>query len=144
MDYQSAPGTQLVVVHVARTPGEAQVLVANLLAVGIPACVEGASLVDEFAMSQRLMNRLGVRVMVAKHHEDEAREFLATAPRPSEAELEAQAMSVAAEDGVTSTTPVKWMARLRAAKWPLWVLLALVAWMVINTLTAMLAVLSMP
>ena len=50
--------------RVASTPAQAKIFVAMLAAEGIPARVDGDSLVDEFAASQRLMNLVGTRVMV--------------------------------------------------------------------------------
>jgi hypothetical protein len=90
------------VAKVAATPAQAKVFVALLQAEGIPARVEGDSLVDEFAASRRLMNLIGTRVMVPTASLDRAQEIL----QPVEvdaAELERQAL--AATSAESSAAP---------------------------------------
>lgn len=60
----------------AATPGQAQVFCAVLRAQGIPARVDGDLLADEWAVSRRLMNLLGTRVMVPTASLSAARELL--------------------------------------------------------------------
>ena len=67
-----------VLAKVAATPEQAKVWVSMLQAHGIPAHVDGESLVDDYAISRRLMNLLGVRVMVPGTCVERARELLAT------------------------------------------------------------------
>lgn len=62
--------------RVASTPAQAKIFVAMLAAEGIPARVDGDSLVDEFAASQRLMNLVGTRVMVPTSALQRAQEIL--------------------------------------------------------------------
>ena len=81
-----------VVVKVASTPDQAKIYVAMLRAEGIPAAVDGGSLTDEFAMSQRLMNVSSVKVMVPASSLERAKEILhPVAIDP--ADLAAQAMN---------------------------------------------------
>ncbi|GAB4146686.1 MAG: hypothetical protein Fur0037_14750 [Planctomycetota bacterium] len=80
------------IVRTARTPMEAQVLAAKLAAAGIPAFVEGRMLADEFAMSQALLNRLGVRIRVPAALLAKAEEVLAEPGVPDE-ELTRQALA---------------------------------------------------
>ena len=108
------------VARVATTPNEAKILVALLQAEGIPAHVDGESLADEVALSQRAMNLQGVRVIVPTSSLEQAREILADTAVP-ESELEAQALA-AGELATDAATPNKRTARLVA-----FVLLAFVA-----------------
>ncbi|MFN0057138.1 MAG: putative signal transducing protein [Planctomycetota bacterium] len=62
----------LVTVYTAGRESEAQVIVALLKSAGIPALVEGSSLMDEWAVSQRLLGRLGVTVQVPAERAEEA------------------------------------------------------------------------
>jgi len=64
------------VVKVASTPEQAKIFVAMLRNEGIPAFTDGHLTQDEFAMSQRLMNQLGCRVLVPTAAVDKAREIL--------------------------------------------------------------------
>jgi hypothetical protein len=80
------------VVRVARTPDQAQLFVALLQGVGIPARVDFDGLVDEYVMTQRLMNLSGVRVVVPTASLDRAREVLADVDIDA-AELERQALA---------------------------------------------------
>ncbi|MCK5944437.1 MAG: DUF2007 domain-containing protein [Planctomycetes bacterium] len=64
------------VVKIASTPDQAKIYVAMLEAAGIPAFIDGNSSVDEFAMSQRLLNVSNVKVMVPTDAADRAREVL--------------------------------------------------------------------
>lgn len=84
-------------VRVAATPEQAKVFVALLRAEGIPAHVDGDSLADEFALSRRLMNLQGVRVMVPTASLERAREILAT-EAIDETELEQQALAAEAPE----------------------------------------------
>lgn len=61
---------------VATTPAQAKMFVAMLAAEGIPARVDGDSLADEVASSQRLMNLVGTRVMVPTSALQRAQELL--------------------------------------------------------------------
>jgi hypothetical protein len=61
---------------VASTPAQAKMFVAMLAAEGIPARVDGDSLADEVASSQRLMNLVGTRVMVPNSALQRAQELL--------------------------------------------------------------------
>ena len=85
---------------VAATPAQANVWVSMLQANGIPARVDGDSLTDEFAASRRLMNLMGVNVMVPAGCVAQAREVLKPAEIAPE-ELERQAMA----EVVTTVTP---------------------------------------
>jgi hypothetical protein len=85
-----------VVVRTASTPSQAKVFVALLQAEGIPAYIEGDSLTDEFAASRRLMNLLGVNVLVPASERERAAEILANVELPA-GELEAQALAAAPE-----------------------------------------------
>lgn len=78
------------VVRVAKSPEQAKIYVALLAGEGIPAHIEGEGLVDEFAMSRRMMNLVAVRVFVPTASLERAREVLA-ATEISEEELERQA-----------------------------------------------------
>jgi hypothetical protein len=64
------------VARIASTPAQAKIFLAMLHAEGIPARVDGDSLVDEFAASQRLMNLVGTRVMVPTSALQRAQEIL--------------------------------------------------------------------
>ena len=66
-------------VTTARTPFEADIIVSILNGAGIPAYRPGGLLVDEFAMSQQMMNLQGVTVYVPANRLEEAREALAEA-----------------------------------------------------------------
>lgn len=91
------------VVRTAANPDQAKVLVALLQAEGVPAHVDGDALADEVAMSRRLMNLAGVRVMVPTHSIERAREILEHAAVEDD-ELERQALA-AAESEVLPTPP---------------------------------------
>lgn len=102
------------VVRVAATPEQAKIFVAMLQAEGIPATVEGDSLADEFAMSRRLMNLGGTRVMVPTSSLARAREILDVGDVDA-ADLEAQALAAdplvaaaAAARPVPPPRPVPW------------------------------------
>lgn len=64
------------VVKTAKTPEQAKLFVATLKAAGIPAFSDTA-LQDEFAMSQRMMNLISVKVMVPSEALEQAKEVLA-------------------------------------------------------------------
>ncbi len=80
------------VVRVAATSEQAKIFVAMLQAEGIPATVEGDSLADEFAMSRRLMNLGGTKVMVPTASLERAREILDVG-EVNFVDLEAQALA---------------------------------------------------
>lgn len=80
------------VIRVAATPEQAKVLAALLRAEGVPAYVDGDSLADEVAMSRRLMNLQGTRVMVPTASLERAREILAEAVVAPD-DLEQQALA---------------------------------------------------
>jgi hypothetical protein len=63
------------IVKTARTPEQAKLFVATLKAAGIPAFTDGV-LQDEFAMSQRMMNLISVKVMVPSDALERAKEVL--------------------------------------------------------------------
>ena len=86
-----------VVVRTAATPAQAKVFVALLQAEGIPAHIDGDSLVDEFIMSRRLMNLTGVRVLVPADAAARAHEILRTTA-VDEDELTQQALAEEPED----------------------------------------------
>ena len=85
------------VAKIATTPDHAKVLAALLQAEGIPAYVAGQGLADEFAMSQRLMNSEGVRVLVPAGSLEAAQEILQDCAI-DDAELTAQALAAAPTD----------------------------------------------
>lgn len=68
-----------VVLTTAGSAAEARVIEAVLGAAGIPALVEGDTLMDEWAMSQRLMGRIGSEVKVPSSQLEAAREALEVA-----------------------------------------------------------------
>ena len=72
------------VVKVANTPAQAKIYVAMLEAEGIPAFVDGDSAADEFAMSQRMLNVINVRVLVPTDTLSRARAIL----EPSEVRID--------------------------------------------------------
>ncbi|MCA8963527.1 MAG: hypothetical protein H6838_07860 [Planctomycetes bacterium] len=80
------------VVRIASTPEQAKIFVAMLQAEGIPATVEGDSLADEVAVSRRLMNLGGTKVMVPSASLERAKEILDIGAIDA-AELEAQALA---------------------------------------------------
>jgi hypothetical protein len=80
------------VVRVAATPQQAKIFVALLQAEGIPATIEGDSLADEVAVSRRLLNLNGTRVVVPTPSLERAREILDIV-KVDEEELSAQAMA---------------------------------------------------
>jgi hypothetical protein len=85
------------VVKTATTPAQAKVWIALLQAAGIPAHADGDSLADEVAVSQRLMNLQGTRVLVPTSSLQRAREVL-DAETVDAAELERQALSASASE----------------------------------------------
>jgi hypothetical protein len=89
-------GPTFAVAKVAKTPVQAKVFVAILKAEGIDASVEGESLADEVAISRRLMNLAGVRVLVPADSLARAREVLEPI-EIDEQELERQALAAAPE-----------------------------------------------
>ena len=80
------------VAKVAATPEQAKIFAALLQAEGIPASIEGDSLADEVAVSRRMLNLNGTRVMVPTASLERAREILGNAD-VDEAELTAQALA---------------------------------------------------
>lgn len=108
---------------IASTPAQAKVFVARLQAEGIPARVDGDSLVDEFAAARRLMNLMGTRVLVPTPSLAAARAIL----QPIDidpGELERQAM--AAGELVDAGLPTQAVHGPSGA-WKLLVLLPLLA-----------------
>lgn len=91
-----------VVVKVAATPDQAKVYVALLQSAGIPAHVEGDALADEVAISRRVMNLGGVRVMVPPSSLERARDILKPTAIDEE-DLAAQAL--AATEGRETPPP---------------------------------------
>ena len=74
----------LVELHVARTPFEAQVIGGVLRSAGVPCYVGGTQLNDEFAASQRLANLQTCDITVLRSDLDRAKEALAEAKRAGE------------------------------------------------------------
>lgn len=85
------------VVKVATTAAQAKIFAALLQAEGIPAQVDGDSLADEVAISRRLINLNGTRVLVPTGSLERAREILTAMQIPDD-ELEAQAMAAEAPE----------------------------------------------
>lgn len=92
------------VVRIAATPQQAHLFVALLQAEGIPAHVDGDSLADEVAMSRKLMNLAGTRVLVPTACLERAREVLGDAG-VDERELEAQALAAEAPESEAPQPP---------------------------------------
>jgi CBS domain-containing protein len=90
----SDPNT--VVVKIASSPAQAKIFVALLQGEGIPAFVDGDSLTDEFAMSRKLMNLAGVKVMVPKSSLEQAKKVLEATDVDAE-DLERQALAAGGE-----------------------------------------------
>jgi len=89
----------LVVARVASTPDQAKVLAAILQGEGIPAHIDGQGLVDEFAISQRLMNAQSNTVLVPAGSLQLAEEILQDC-HIDEEELTAQALAAAPVDAM--------------------------------------------
>ncbi|MFY9342875.1 MAG: DUF2007 domain-containing protein [Planctomycetota bacterium] len=85
------------VARVAATLEQAKVFVALLQAEGIPARIEGDSLVDEFATARKMMNLMSTRVMVPTNSVEAAREILQPANIDTE-ELARQALAEPRQD----------------------------------------------
>ncbi|MBL8750163.1 MAG: hypothetical protein JNK78_13440 [Planctomycetes bacterium] len=85
------------VVKIAATPVQAKLFVAMLQAEGIPAHVDGDSLADELALSRRLMNLQGVRVLVPTASLERAKTILEGAD-VSVDDLEEQAVAAASNE----------------------------------------------
>lgn len=81
----SEPEPDLVVVKHSSDPATARVFVQILIAEGIPAFVNGTELMDEFAMSQKLLGNLVCDVQVPRDLEERARSVLAAAKEAGEA-----------------------------------------------------------
>jgi len=64
---------------IARSRAEAQVVEALLQSAGIPVYVPGLLLQDDFAVSQRAMGLLGVKVEVPRDDLERAKQVLAEA-----------------------------------------------------------------
>ena len=91
-----------VVAKVAANPEQAKLFVSMLAAEGIPATTDGTP-PDEFAMSQRLMNLAGCKVMVPTEALERAQEIL----KPAEVDLDEltrQAMSAESPEGPPTGT----------------------------------------
>jgi hypothetical protein len=104
------------VVKVAATPEQAKVFAALLQAEGIPASIEGDSLADEVAVSRRMLNLNGTRVLVPTASLERAREILGDA-QVDEDELTAQALAASDPE---QAPPARQAARVTAqGRWPL-------------------------
>ena len=68
-----------VVAYTAKTPFDARLAAIVLKDAGIPVSLDEGFLIDEWAMSQRLMNLMGTAVEVPADQVQKAREILATA-----------------------------------------------------------------
>lgn len=101
------------VVRVAATPQQAKILVALLQVEGIPATVEGDSLADEVAVSRRLLNLNGTRVMVPTQSLARAREILESV-QVEEDELESQALAAENPEQIVQRAP-----KGPPSRWPL-------------------------
>ena len=86
------------VVKTASNPEQAKMFVAQLVAAGIPATTDSAP-PDEFAMSQRLMNLNGCKVLVPTEALERAKEILSEHPDIDIDELSRQAMEADNPDG---------------------------------------------
>ncbi len=69
-------GSKLVVLEEAASPFIAQLVKGMLEGEGIPAQIKEEFLVDEFAMSQKLINRAGVAVLVPEDQLEKARSII--------------------------------------------------------------------
>ena len=69
--------SEIAVLETASNPFVAQMIAEALKSHGIAAYVEGISLIDEFAMSQKAMGLTSVDIQVHRDRLDEAREILA-------------------------------------------------------------------
>lgn len=69
-------GSKLVVLEEAASPFIAQLVKGMLEGEGIPAQINEEFLVDEFAMSQKLINRAGVAVLVPEDQLEKARSII--------------------------------------------------------------------
>ncbi|MFO1078773.1 MAG: hypothetical protein U1E73_13710 [Planctomycetota bacterium] len=114
----------VVCVGVARNPVEAQLWVGALTAAGIPAYCGSGMLLNEVAVSRRLMNVNGTEVLVARGTVARAREVLAEDRAIDDAELEAQALAAgpvpepappAALPAGTTSPAVRWIGFALAA-----------------------------
>lgn len=77
----SAP---LVVLMIAESPEEAQVVAALLRARDVPVYIGGAELLDEFGTTQRALGLGSVKIEVPEDHLERAREVLDAARREGE------------------------------------------------------------
>ncbi len=68
--------SEIVVLETASSPFIAQMIAEALKSHGIAAYVEGISLIDEFAMSQKALGLTSVDIQVHRDRLDEAREIL--------------------------------------------------------------------
>ena len=108
------------VVKVATTAAQAKIFAALLQAEGIPAQVDGDSLADEVAISRRLVNLNGTRVLVPTGSLERAREILTAVQIPDD-ELESQAMAAEAPEqpvtrpAATTGTGSRWPLLLTGA-----------------------------
>ncbi len=127
------------VVRTAATPVQASVFVALLRAEGIPATTDGESLTDEVAMSRRLMNTAGTRILVPTASLARAREVLDRdgSPPVDLDELTAQALAAEApEREVPPRDPAQFSVWALGPKHLRWLLLgAFVFWLVLQALS---------
>lgn len=75
----SDPKADLVVVKRLSDPASAKLVAQVLLTNNIPAFVNGAELMDEFAISQMMLGNIGCEVQVPREHEQRAKAVLAAA-----------------------------------------------------------------
>ena len=75
----SEPDLDLVVVKHMSDPASASLVAQILLGEDIPAFVNGANLMDEFAVSQMMLGAVGCDVQVPREHEEQAKKILAAA-----------------------------------------------------------------
>lgn len=95
----SAP--DLVVVKHLSDPVSAKLVVQILLGEGIPAFVNGAELMDEFAMSQMALGSVACDVQVPKEHEEQATKILAAAKEAGNRLEESEEWKERQDDGST-------------------------------------------
>ncbi len=75
----SNPEPDLVVVKRLSDPASAKLVAQILRSEKIPTFVNGADLLDQFAMSQMMLGNVACEVQVPREHEEQAKEVLAAA-----------------------------------------------------------------
>src|SRR5262245_302695 len=98
-------GATTALLHQARTPAEAQGRGAMLRGAGSGARVRDDLRAAEFAVSQRLMNQVGVRILVPTAQLDDARAILAESRSIGDDELTAQAVAATGAEASESERP---------------------------------------